>query len=151
MYQHDERLPKALNETFAMNIAIEQQLAEYIQFAAANIGAPEHWLKNYYGKLIKRSELFGYWNKGILIATGECRLFDQYQCEYADLGMIVAQSARGKGIAKQVLQYLTAHASSKGLKSICSTESNNLSAQKAISSVGFLAMNRIVQFEFNLA
>jgi predicted acetyltransferase len=63
--------------------------------------------------------------------------------------MVVAQSDRGRGIAKQVLSFLAKHASSKGLKSICSTESSNIGAQKAISRVGFVPHHRIVQFEFN--
>ena len=108
-------------------------------------------VNGYYGELIKRKELQGYRKEGQLLAVGECRLFDEHQSDYADLGMIVAQSMRGQGIAKKVLHWLTTLASSKGLKSMCSTESDNIAAQKAIASAGFVSANRIVQFEFNLA
>lgn len=76
-------------------------------------------------------------------------MFDEYQTEYADLGMIVAQSQRGKGIATQVLSWLIHSANGRGLSPICSTESGNLGAQKAIKRAGLMAQNRIVQIEFN--
>ncbi|MFT5675902.1 MAG: RimJ/RimL family protein N-acetyltransferase [Paraglaciecola sp.] len=148
MYQHNPELLGDHIEIIDMQLACAEQLIEFVTFAVANIGAPEQWLTQYYGNLIKRKELFGYWPKGQLLAAGECRLFDQYQTEYADLGMIVAQSARGQGIAKKVLGYLTKHATKQGLKPICSTESSNVAAQKAISHTGFASAHRIVQFEF---
>lgn len=76
-------------------------------------------------------------------------MFDEYQTEYADLGMIVAQSQRGKGIATQVLNRLVNSANERGLTPICSTESSNLGAQKAIKRAGLTSQNRIIQIEFN--
>lgn len=151
MYQQDAKMSIKQEDTIDMEVATDQELAEYVQFSATNIGAPEQWLNGYYGNLIKRKELLGYRKGEQLLAVGECRLFDEYQTEYADLGMIVDQSMRGQGIAKKVLNFLVKHASTKGLQQICSTESNNIGAQKAISSAGFVSTNRIVQFEFNIA
>lgn len=149
MFQHSPELAQKQHTPIEMQAAITGQLAAFVHFAASNIGAPEQWLSQYYGNLITRNELFGYWQHGQLLAAGECRLFDQYQTEYAEVGMIVAQSARGQGIAKQVLSCLIKHGASRGLKAICSTESGNIAAQKAIYQTGFSAMHRIVQFEFN--
>lgn len=148
MYQQEPKIINKHSDSFEMGIASVKQLDEFVKFAVINIGAPEEWLNGYYGNLINRKELFGYWREGKLLAAGECRLFDEHQNEYADLGMIVAKSMRGQGIAKKVLHYLTAQASNKGLISICSTESSNISAQKAIASAGLISANRIVQFEF---
>jgi RimJ/RimL family protein N-acetyltransferase len=148
LYQHSTKLIKNSIKLIDMQLAYDEQLNEFISFAVANIDAPEQWLTQYYGDLIARKELFGYWFKEQLLAVGECRLFDQYQTEYADLGMIVAQSARGKGLAQKVLMYLTEHTVNQGLKAICSTESNNIAAQKAITHAGFTSTHRIVQFEF---
>ena len=131
-----------------MQLADISDLAAFVGFAATNIGAPEAWLNDYYGNLIARNELFGYWLDGELVATGECRLFDEIQTQYADLGMIVGQSHRGKGLATQVLKCLTNMALDKGLTCICSTEAGNLAAQKAISRAGLSASHRIIQFEF---
>ncbi len=149
MYQYNTKLTNNTAEIIEMQLACDKQLSEFVSFAVANISAPEQWLTQYYGNLIARKELFGYWFKGQLLAAGECRLFDQYQTEYADLGMIVAKSARGQGLAQKVLKYLTKHADNQGLKAICSTESSNIAAQKSITHAGFTSTHRIVQFEFS--
>lgn len=123
------------------------QLKELVKFAKDSIGAPEEWLTSYYTNLIKRKELFGVWEKDKLIATGECRGYDEYQTGYADLGVIVAKSERKKGLATRVLRQLVVLADSKGLHPICSTEKSNMAAQKAIVRAGFFSPNRIVQFD----
>ena len=130
-------------------MAIQEQLNIFVDFAADNIGAPKEWLNYYFGNLIARKELWGYWENDTLLASGECRFFDEYQTDYAELGMIVAQSQRGRGLATQVLQSLSNYAKDKGLLPICSTESTNIAAQKAITKVGLVPSNKIVQFEFD--
>ncbi|MFT5700770.1 MAG: putative acetyltransferase [Desulforhopalus sp.] len=64
-----------------------------------------------------------------------------------DLGFIVGQAQRGKGLGSSVLKNLVTLAESKGLKPICSTEKDNIGAQKAIRRAGLFAGNRIIQFE----
>jgi GNAT superfamily N-acetyltransferase len=149
MYQHSLEKSYKYNKTADMQAVTIEQLAELVEFSATNINAPRQWLKEYYLNLISRNELFGYWNSQELLAAGECRLFDHFQTGYAEVGMIVSKNKRGKGIAKQVLNYLVRHATKQGLSIICSTESQNISAQKAISDVGFISNHRVVQFEFN--
>ncbi|WP_375322229.1 GNAT family N-acetyltransferase [Aliivibrio logei] len=131
-----------------MMSATIDQLSEFVEFAKANIGAPEVWVTGYYANLISRQELFGYWKNNELLAAGECRLFDEHQTEHADLGMVVAESERGQGIATQVLTYLIALANSKGLTAMCSTEKTNIASQKAITRAGLTSSHRIVQFDF---
>jgi RimJ/RimL family protein N-acetyltransferase len=132
-----------------LTLASQGQLFEFVQFAVSNVGAPEQWLSEYFNDLIKREELWGYWKDERLLATGECRLFDEHQCKYADLGMIVDKSERGQGIATGVLNRLVSLANERGLIAICSTESGNLGAQKAIHRAGLKALNRIIQMEFD--
>jgi RimJ/RimL family protein N-acetyltransferase len=151
MYQLDERAGSS-NRTVDTDLPPlapidSARLAETVQFATAAVGAPAEWLTGYYTNLISRGELFGMWEKGRLIATGERRDFDEYQTDYADLGVIVAESARGRGLATNVLRLLVAMNEAKGLKSICSTEKANVAAQKAIARAGFFAGNRIIQFD----
>ena len=100
----------------------------------------------YYGNLIDRRELYGVWENERLIATGESRGDVEYQTEYSDVGVIVAKSERGRGLATQILKQLVAMNQANGLKSICSTEKTNIAAQKAISRAGFVSSNRIIQF-----
>lgn len=149
MYKQKNTCKQSHTTTLELKLAEPEQLEQFVEFAVTTINAPEQWLTGYFGNLISRKELFGYWNDGELLATGECRLFDEYQTEYADLGMIVALSQRGKGIATQVLNWLVNSANQRGLTPICSTESNNVGAQKAIKRAGLSSSNRIVQVEFN--
>lgn len=148
MYQTVAIDTPAMNTNLAMTVAIDVQLSQFVEFAKANIGAPEEWVSGYYANLISRRELFGHWVDNQLIATGECRLFDGFQKGNADLGMIVAPSERGKGLATQVMAFLIAHAQRNGLHPICSTEKSNIAAQKAISRAGLTAKHRILQFEY---
>ena len=149
MYQKGEGKNQDLpQETkIQMTVVESEQLAEAVEFAKAAIGAPEEWLTGYFSNLINRQELFGFWQNGRLAATGECRGFDQYQTGYADLGFIVGQLHRGKGLGTKVFKYLITLAEIKGLKPICSTEKGNIGAQKAISRAELFAGNRIIQFD----
>ncbi|PHR90365.1 MAG: GNAT family N-acetyltransferase [Moritella sp.] len=146
MYQQNRAAIPYQGESIEMQLASDAQLSDFVQLAVNAIGAPEEWLTEYYQRLINRQELFGHWGLGKLLASGECRLFDTVQTEYADLGMIVAESERGKGLATQVLNNLITRADSNGLTAMCSTEMTNIGAQKAIVKAGFIACHRIMQF-----
>ncbi|MDD1782554.1 GNAT family N-acetyltransferase [Enterovibrio sp. ZSDZ35] len=148
MYQQMEKSDENTQFDLFLQQASTEKLEQFVEFAVANIGAPKEWLTGYYSNLINRKELFGYWQEDELLAAGECRLFDEFQKEYADLGMIVAQSQRGKGMATQVLHWLVNNANERNLTPICSTESSNVGAQKVIKRAGLTAANRIVQIEF---
>lgn len=63
--------------------------------------------------------------------------------------MIVAESERGQGIGTRVLKGLVSIANKRGLIPICSTESNNFGAHKAICRAGLQPLNRIIQIEFD--
>ncbi|WP_373951810.1 GNAT family N-acetyltransferase [Vibrio pomeroyi] len=136
-------------EDIEMTLATKEQLDKLVEFASSTIGAPKEWLTGYYSNLIARQELWGYWENESVLATGECRKFDEHQTQFADLGMIVAQAERGKGLAKRVLNFLTQHANSQGLEAMCSTEGSNIGAQKAIARAGLSSKNRILQFDFD--
>ena len=82
-----------------------------------------------------------------MLATGEIRSHDKLQTDYADLGVIVEESERGKGLASQILRRLADMNEANGLKSICSTENTNIAAQKTIGRAGFVANNPIIPFD----
>ncbi|EDK29588.1 acetyltransferase, GNAT family protein [Vibrionales bacterium SWAT-3] len=136
-------------EDIKMTLATEEQLDKLVEFASSAIGAPKEWLVGYYSNLIARQELWGYWENESVLATGECRKFDEHQTQFADLGMIVAEQERGKGLATRVLNSLKQQANLQGLEVICSTESSNIGAQKAIERAGMSSKHRILQFDFN--
>lgn len=149
MYQQVAPLVSEGSTGLELTLASQDQLSEFVEFAVSNIRAPAQWLSEYFSNLITREELWGYWKDGRLLASGESRLFDEHQTQYADLGMIVAELVRGQGIATRVLDRLVNLANERGLIPICSTESSNLGAQKAILRAGLEPLNRIIQVEFN--
>ena len=110
------------------------------------MGGSEDWLITYYSNLIQRRELFGCWLADKLVGAGENREFGDVQSGYTDLGVVVDPNHRGKGLATWILQQLVQQAVKKGLKPMCSTERDNIAAQKAITRAGFVSRNRIIQF-----
>lgn len=148
MYQAFESTNTASLADIDLQLATQEQLSDLVDFAVETLGAPKEWLTGYFGNLVARQELWAYWINGEVAATGECRLNDEFQTNTADLGMIVAKSQRGKGVATRILNTLSNHAQSKGLQAICSTESTNIGAQKAIAKAGLVSTNRIVQVTF---
>ncbi|MDG1437952.1 MAG: GNAT family N-acetyltransferase [Emcibacteraceae bacterium] len=128
------------------NVTIDE-LQTAVDFAVKAIGAPEGWLQGYYSERINGKELRGLWDGDQLIATGECRPSEE-QKPYADLGMIVSHEFRGKGLATAILRETLNDCRARGLKPICSTESENIGARKAIISAGFTSQMRIVDVSF---
>lgn len=128
-------------------IATSSDLDVAVQFGTITLGADPNWLKGYFEDRIDRGELFGLWKDGRLIATGECRPSDTQQ-PYADLGMIVAKEHRGKGLATDILRELIRLCEDRRLKPICSTERDNIGAQKAIEKSGFISHHRILDVTF---
>lgn len=124
------------------------ELGSATSFAVETLGQDPGWLESYFSERIARKELFGLWQAESLIATGECRLSDS-QPPYADLGMIVARDFRGQGIATAILQRLRKRCHDHGLRAICSTDSTNLAARKAIERAGFVSHHRILEVRFN--
>lgn len=123
----------------------ELQIA--VDFGITTLGADPNWLYSYYEDLIKGEKLFGLWQDTLLIAAGECRPSDT-QRPYADVGMVVLDTHRGKGIATNILLNLLQNCKELGLRAICSTESDNIAAQKAIAKAGFISHHRILEVIF---
>lgn len=134
-------------DSLALAQLVPAQLPRAVAFAVAEIDAPQEWVTGYYADLIERGELYGSFWEDRLIATGERRRREDLQHRYADLGVVVAQSHRGQGLATKVLCSLVAMNDREEVKSICSTEQTNRAAQKAIVRAGFVAHHRIVRFD----
>ena len=148
MYQLNKVTPMSVNNdnSWTLKPVEPENSSEAVEFALRNMGAPEDWLTQYISNLIQRQELFGCWLDNELIGTGENRKFDDVQKGYTDIGVIVHQQQRGKGLATWIIQQLIQQAVEKGLKPICSTERDNIGAQKALTKAGFISRHRIIQF-----
>lgn len=142
----EDDTPDPDRQALPMALVRIEQLESAALFAQAHAGGSMDWLMSYLANLINRRELYGYWLNGVLVATGECRGYDEYQVGYADLGVIVHEGHRKKGMATRVLRFLKSEAQARSLQPICSTEKQNRASQKAIMRAGFVARHRIIRF-----
>ena len=101
----------------------------------------------YTDNLINRGEIYVVEEGDEIIATGECRLSDS-QPKYADVGMVVKQDNRKKGLGTSVLSELANIANKKNRIPICSTTLENVASQKAIERAGFYNSHTIFKIEF---
>lgn len=132
------------NTTWNLLPITREQLPEAMEFCLRSTEVSEDWLAGHCSNLVERAELLGCWWKDSLIGVGENRRFEEVQQGFTDLGVIVAPEHRGKGFATRILQKLIEQALEEGLEPICSTERDNLAAQKAITRAGFFSRNRII-------
>lgn len=101
----------------------------------------------YTENLIQRGEIYIVEEEGVIVATGECRLSDS-QPTYADVGMVVKNTNRKKGLGTKVLSELVKIALENKRKPICSTTVDNIASQKAIERAGFYNSHTIFKMDF---
>lgn len=125
-----------------------RELDDILRFYQANTEGPGDWIETFLRARITREELFGLYDQQTLVATGEC-IPSQKQTPYADLGMVVAQSHRSRGLGSSMLIQLKKHCYEMGWKPICSCEVGNRASKKAIEKAGFISEQRIVKLTFS--
>lgn len=144
------RSTPALDSSRTFRKAAQSDLDVLVRFYQANTEGPGDWIHGFLSERLKREELFLLYDQQTLVATGEC-IPSQKQTPYADLGMVVAQAYRSKGLGSFMLTQLKKHCYETGLKPICSCEVINLASQKAIEKAGFISVQRIMMIEFTTA
>lgn len=122
-------------------------LEQVADFGHRTLGASLDWLLSYFSGLIGRGELYALRRDNEILSTGECRRNNR-QPQVADVGMIVGKAHRRQGIATEMLKALAQKARDQKLAPICSTETDNLGAQKAITAAGFVSYHRILNVRF---
>lgn len=128
--------------------AEENDFKEILSFYQRNTEGPGEWIEPFLHRRLDRGELFLFYEKQMLIATGEC-IPSQHQPPYADLGMVVAQLQRGKGLGSFVLIQLKKHCYANNWKPICSCAAGNLASKRAIEKAGFISEQRMVEIAFS--
>lgn len=150
MYQMPGNRPPFAAEfpdgAFLKHVAPDK-LESIADFAQRTLGPGLDWLLSYFDALISRGELYALWQNNEVLATGECRR-NTRQPDVADVGMIVGKLHRRKGIATEMLKAMAQKAMEQGLSPICSTETGNVGAQKAITAAGFVSCHRILNIRF---
>ncbi|MCE7996389.1 MAG: GNAT family N-acetyltransferase [Roseivirga sp.] len=145
-YRHnDQQNQEVVDTSITLRPVIEDDLGTVKSYFKEEIGFDDQF--GYTENLLERQELYLIEKAGKLIATGECRLSDS-QPQYADVGMIVKQNQRGKGLGAKVLSELAKLARSKERIPICSTTVDNIGSQKAILKAGFHRTSIIFDLSF---
>lgn len=106
-------------------------------------------LKGYIRSVMGDHHIFVLRENGELVATSECRV-SRTQEPYADVGMIVAEKHRRKGLGSYVLARTKDFCYERHLKPICSCEVDNIGSQKAITRAGFVSRHRILEIELGV-
>jgi len=124
-----------------------RELDDLVRFYHANTEGSGEWIEAFLNARLHREELFVLYDQQTLVAAGEC-IPSQKQPPYADLGMVVARSYRGRGVGSFLLTQLKNHCYEVGWKPICSCEASNRASKKAIEKAGFLSEQRMVKITF---
>ena len=127
--------------------AEKSELDDIMRFYQVNTEGSGVWIEAFLRTRLNREELFVLLDQQTLVATGEC-IPNQQQPPYADLGMVVAQSYRGRGLGGAMLTQLKKHCYEAGWKPICSCEATNHASKKAIEKAGFISEHRMVKIFF---
>ena len=127
--------------------AEKRELDEIVHFYQANIEGSGEWIEGFVHKRLNLEELFVLHHWQTLVATGEC-IPSQKQTLYADLGIVVAQSYRGRGVGSSILIQLKKHCYEMGLLPICSCAADNLASKKGIEKAVFISEHRIMKILF---
>lgn len=128
-------------------VARVEDHARVVAFEEATLGAPRAFLEGYLRARIEREELLLHVEGSEILAAGELRR-DRQQAGIAQLGVVVAAPARGRGLGARLLATLVARSRTEGLTPICSTEVGNHAARRAIERAGFRPAHRLVRVSF---
>jgi GNAT superfamily N-acetyltransferase len=128
--------------------AEKSELGDMVRFYRANTEGPGEWIEAFLQKRLSREELFVLYDGQVVVATGEC-IPSEKQAPYADLGMVVAQSYRGRGVGSAMLIRLKEYCYGVGWKPICSCAADNGASKRAIEKAGFVSEQRMVKVQFS--
>ena len=140
-----EQGKRVSNDILNLNKATTQDANRIRTFFKNEIGFEDSF--GYTDNLIQRGEIYVVEEDNEILATGECRLSDS-QPKYADVGMVVKQNNRKKGLGTSVLSELVKVAYKNNRIPICSTTVDNIASQKAIERAGFYNSHTIFKIEF---
>ena len=124
------------------------ELASVMRFYQAHTEGSGAWIEAFLDARLTREELFILYDQQTLVAAGEC-IPSQKQAPYADLGMVVARSYRGRGLGSFMLTQLKNRCYEAGWKPICSCEVANRASKRAIEKAGFVSEQRMVKVAFS--
>jgi predicted acetyltransferase len=148
LYHEDTSIQIASPITdLSMEIANIDQFDEVIDFCTKKVGLNGDWLNFYYKAMLPQQSIYLFRHNDNIVSAGEMRP-SKSSISYANVGIMVSKDYRGKNIGTYTLSQMKKTANSKGLKTICSTTTDNIASQKAILKNGYNPYHRIVRVTF---
>lgn len=104
--------------------------------------------EGYYEDLIENEQLFVLYNGVSFLGIGEFRIIKSNN-QYGDIGVVVAEEYRRKGVATYIISKLKEHCYNKNLKPIACCDVKNIGSKKTLEKAGFITNHRIILVKFN--
>ncbi|MBZ9622466.1 GNAT family N-acetyltransferase [Clostridium sp. FP2] len=104
--------------------------------------------EGYHEDLIKNDQLFVLYEEDSLLGIGEFRI-SKSNGQFGDIGMIVAEEYRRKGVGTYIITKLKEHCYSKKLKPMAGCDITNTISKKTLEKSGFISNHRIIIVSFN--
>lgn len=134
-----------LHTELHLALVTKQEIPEIKAFLKKQVGMDDTF--GYTENLVSRKEIYRLKQAEEIVATSECRISDTQE-DIADIGFIVNEAYRGRGIATQIMQQQVNKVLAAGKKPICSTTVDNIASRKAIERSGFYCSNVIFDINF---
>lgn len=152
LYTDHDRVKLEQPPTFPQSVfrqATYREEKTLIEFYKENTeGGGGEWIPLFIHQLIAAGQLFTVYDDEHILGTGEC-IASSLQKQYADLGVVVSQSHRRKGLGTYILCNLKDYCYMNHLSPICSCTYDNIGSKKAIEKSGFISKHRLLHFTFN--
>lgn len=103
--------------------------------------------EGYYEDLITNDQLFVLYEEDTLLGIGEFRIIKAHN-QYGDIGMVVVEEYRRKGIGTYIITQLKEHCYKNNLKPMACCNSKNLASKNTLEKSGFINIHRIVNICF---
>ena len=108
----------------------------------------EQGLEGYYEELIENDQLFVLYEGDILLGIGEFRINKTHHGQYGDIGMVVAEEHRRKGVGTYIIIKLKEHCYRNNIKPMASCDSKNIASKNTLMKAGFISDHRIIYVKF---
>lgn len=119
--------------------AIPEDLQNIVDISGSFFEAPE--------ESILKNEIFVLYENANLLGAGSCKRVYSSK-NYFDIGMVVSENFRNRGIGSYIIKELTDYCVATGKQPVCGCWYQNHASRKALEKAGFVPRHRIVKFEF---
>ncbi|WP_066498006.1 GNAT family N-acetyltransferase [Abyssisolibacter fermentans] len=104
--------------------------------------------EGYYEGLINNNQLFVLYDDDTLLGIGEFRIMAS-NIHYADIGVVVAEEYRRKGMGTYIITKLKKHCYNNNLKPLACCDIKNIASKNTLQKSGFICNHRIIHVNFN--